>query len=151
MRHSGRMRRPAFLPPGIGLAANLASAGVTHFVRPEFFDQIVPESLPGTARMWTYVSGAAELAVAATLVVPRTRHRGAVLAAVLIASVWPANMKMAFDFRDKPMAQRAFAYVRVPLQLPLFYWCWRVWRATATPDATAVNPRGAGGDPAAAV
>ena len=48
----------------LGLAAVLGTAGVMHFVRPQFFDEIVPHRLPFPPRVWTYVSGVAELACA---------------------------------------------------------------------------------------
>jgi len=47
----------------IGLASLLAVSASAHFLRPRFFDEIVPESLPGSSRMWTFVSGGFELAV----------------------------------------------------------------------------------------
>jgi uncharacterized membrane protein len=101
---------------------------VTHFLRPRFFDDIVPERLPGSQRMWTLASGAAEMAVAATIAVPRTRRTGALLAGGLFLAVWPANFKMAFDWSGRSLLERSLAYGRLPLQLPLVYWAWRVWR-----------------------
>ena len=63
------------------LAGLLAVAGVTHFVRPGFYDPIVPRALPGPARFWTYASGVAELAVAAAVAHPATRRTGGLAAA----------------------------------------------------------------------
>src|SRR6266567_1714395 len=88
------------------LALLLATAGVTHFAAPKPYDRIVPDSLPGPARAWTYGSGAAELAVAAAVAMPRTRRLGALAAAGLFAAVFPANVKMALDWRDRPSAMR---------------------------------------------
>ena len=48
----------------------LAGAGVMHFKAPQVYDAIVPRSLPGNARTYTLVSGAAELAIAAGLALP---------------------------------------------------------------------------------
>ena len=58
-----------------------AGAGVLHFAKPQPFDDIVPDALPGSARSYTYVSGAAELAAAALLANPKTRAAGGVAAA----------------------------------------------------------------------
>ena len=58
------------------LAVLLAVSGITHFAVPRPYDAIVPGSLPGTPRLWTYVSGAAELATAAALASPRTPQMG---------------------------------------------------------------------------
>ncbi|WP_320783790.1 hypothetical protein [Streptomyces sp. CRN 30] len=104
------------------LAGLLATAGVAHFAAPKRFDSIVPRSLPGSARSWTYASGVAELALAAGLVLPRTRRTSARATAALFVGVLPANVKMAADWRDRPTALRAAAYARLPLQVPLVLW-----------------------------
>ncbi len=104
------------------LAGLLATAGVAHFVAPRGFDAIVPKTLPGSARTWTYASGAVELAVAAAVAVPATRRAGGLMAAGLFAAVFPANVKMAYDWRHRPSAARRIAYGRLPLQLPLIGW-----------------------------
>ncbi|MBA8823002.1 putative membrane protein [Saccharopolyspora lacisalsi] len=101
------------------LAGGLAVTGTVHFLRPKPFDTIVPRTLPGSARPWTHVSGVAELACAATVAHPRTRRAGATATAGLLAAVFPANVRMAVDWRNKPRALRYGAYARLPLQLPL--------------------------------
>src|SRR5699024_4393252 len=90
MRHA--RRTSAFL------ATLLGAAGVLHFARPAPFDSIVPPALPGPARTYTYASGAAELATAALLAVPRTRRLGGIAAAALFVAVFPANLQMAYDW-----------------------------------------------------
>ena len=122
-------------PTALGLAALLAVAAVGHFVRPKFFDPLVPEVLPGSQRLWTLVSGAAEGAVAVAVALPRTRRHGALVAALLFLAVWPANFKMALDWSSRPIAQRALAYGRLPLQLPLVYWAWKVHRSHRAGEA----------------
>ena len=106
-------------PSATALTGLLAVAGAAHFVAPAPFDAIVPRALPGRARTWTYLSGAAELAVAAALANPRTRRTGGWLAAGLFVTVLPANVQMALDWADRAPALRAAAWARVPLQLPL--------------------------------
>ncbi|HEX8866663.1 MAG TPA: hypothetical protein VF821_13490 [Lentzea sp.] len=113
----------------MALAALLGLAGVTHFTRPKYYDAIVPRSLPGTPRQWTYVSGVAELALATAVAAPRTRKLGGVLAAAFFVAVFPANVKMALDFRSKSPKARALAYGRLPLQIPLVAWAWKVAKA----------------------
>ncbi|WP_433297251.1 DoxX family protein [Actinoplanes sp. CA-030573] len=112
----------------LGLAGLLATTGTLHFLVPGPFDSIVPRSLPGSPRTWTYLSGAAELAVAAAVALPRTRRAGALAAAALFVGVFPANVKMAVDWRKAPPARRAIAYGRLPLQIPLVLWARRVAR-----------------------
>jgi len=110
------------------LAGLLATSGVLHFATPRPFDAIVPRSLPGSPRTWTLLSGAAELAVAAAIANPGTRRLGGLAAAGLFAAVFPANIKMAADWRHAPPLRRAIAYGRLPLQIPLVLWGLRVAR-----------------------
>lgn len=105
-----------------GLAALLTSTGILHFAVPAQFDAIVPEQLPGAARTWTQLTGAAELGIAALIAMPGTRRLGGLLAAVLFVCVFPANVKMAIDWAAKPAWMRALAYGRLPLQIPLVLW-----------------------------
>lgn len=79
--------------------------------------------------MWTYVSGAAELAVAALVAVPRTRRLGGALALALFVAVFPANIQMAVDWSDRSWGQRLIAYGRLPLQVPLIWLVVRVYRS----------------------
>jgi uncharacterized membrane protein len=111
-----------------GLALLLASAGASHFVVPKFYDDIVPRALPGRARFWTQLSGGAELAVAATVAYRPTRRVGGALAAALLLAVFPANIQMALDWRERPPRERAMAYGRLPLQVPMVLWALRVRR-----------------------
>ncbi|MBQ0889205.1 hypothetical protein KBZ94_30540 [Streptomyces sp. RM72] len=104
------------------LAGLLATAGVAHFAQPRTFDAIVPRSLPGTPRAWTYASGVAEVALAAGLAVPRTRKAAALTAAAFFVGVFPANVKMAWDWRHRPAPQKAAALGRLPVQVPLVLW-----------------------------
>ncbi|WP_394436062.1 DoxX family protein [Streptomyces sp. SGAir0957] len=113
------------------LAGLLAGAGVTHFLLPKPFDSIVPRTLPGSPRAWTYASGAVELALAAGIALPRTRERTANATAAFFVAVAPANVKMAWDWRDRPAALRRVAAARVPLQVPLVLWARKVARDAA--------------------
>ncbi|ALE76453.1 membrane protein [Pseudonocardia sp. EC080625-04] len=131
------MRRPTAHDPrdrrtALALAGLLGAAAVLHAARPEPFDSIVPKSLPGEPRTWTYVSGVAEGAVAAALVHPRTRRAGGWAAAGLFTAVFPANVSMALRWRRKPATYRAIAWGRLPLQVPLVLWALRVARSGRT-------------------
>ncbi|MDF3302879.1 hypothetical protein [Streptomyces tropicalis] len=104
------------------LAGLLAVAGAAHFARPRSFDPLVPRVLPGPPRGWTYAGGAAELALAAGVALPRTRRASARAAAAFFVGVLPGNVQMAVDWRHRPAWQRAAAVGRLPLQLPLVLW-----------------------------
>ncbi|MCY0938817.1 hypothetical protein [Streptomyces sp. H34-S4] len=113
------------------LAGLLASAAVAHVAVPKQFDAIVPRSLPGSPRQWTYVSGAAELALAVGVAHPRTRRVAALATAAFFVGVFPANVKMAADARHRSPALRAVALGRLPLQVPLVLWARKVGRNAA--------------------
>lgn len=108
----------------IALAVLLGGSGVLHFLIPRPYDRLIPRQLPGSARSWTYASGAAELGTAVLLTVPRTRRLGGLLAALLFVAVFPGNVTMAVQTRETPM--RAVALARLPLQWPLVKWALRV-------------------------
>ena len=110
------------------LAPVIATAGVLHFVKPQPFDSIVPPQLPGSARSYTYASGVAELATAALLANKRTRKAGGFAAAALLVAVWPANMYMAWLWRNKPWYLQAISIGRVPLQIPLIRSAWGIYK-----------------------
>ncbi|WP_125079544.1 DoxX family protein [Mycobacterium sp. P7213] len=111
-----------------GLAGLLLGAGAGHFVFPQPFDAIVPPELPGSARMYTYVSGVAELVIGALLLFPRTRRRAGLAAAALFVAVFPANIYSVRLFWAKPW-MRAGTIARLPLQIPMIVAALRVWRA----------------------
>ena len=109
-----------------GLAGLLAAAAATHFLAPRPYDDMVPRSLPGSPRSWTYASGVAELAVAAAVANPASRRKGGLAAAALFVVVFPANVKMVRDWSDRPAPFKAAAIGRLPLQVPLVWWALKV-------------------------
>ncbi len=108
------------------LAAIFAASGVTHLVRPEVFEGIVPRALPAPRRL-VYASGVAELLCAAGLVTPRTRMLAGWGSAALLVVIWPANVQMSVSHarraaRRGDTSSRAMAaatVARLPLQWPL--------------------------------
>lgn len=102
------------------LSGLLAAAGTAHFVAPRGFDAIVPEALPGDPRRWTRLSGVAEVALAAGVAHPRTRRLAAGLTGAFFVAVFPANLQMAADWRNRSPVRRAVAYGRLPSRCR---WC----------------------------
>ncbi|MFH8486784.1 hypothetical protein [Streptomyces longisporoflavus] len=113
------------------LAGLLAGAGVAHLAAPKLFDATVPRSLPGSPRSWTYGSAVVEFALAAGVALPRTRRPAALATAAFFVGVFPANVKMAVDWRSRPAPLRAAAIGRLPLQVPLVLWARNVAEAAA--------------------
>lgn len=115
-------------PEARRLAAMLVGIGTLHFVAPEPFDSIVPAELPGSARFYTYASGVGELATGALLASRRTRKLGALAAAALFVSVFPANVNMVRLWWNKPWPMRLGAIARLPLQIPMITTALKVYR-----------------------
>jgi len=91
------------------------AAGAMHFIRPRFYDEIVPPPLDGQARAVTYASGVAELAGAAALLAGRRRLARWWLLAVL-AAVYPANVRMALRPDEFEQMPRWALWARLPVQ-----------------------------------
>lgn len=104
-----------------------AVAGAMHFVRPSFYEAIVPPPLQRYKREVAIASGIAEL-VGALAVVPRRTRRSARrwLLATLLA-VYPANVYMALEPERFRRIPRSLLWARLPLQ-GLFAWI--TWRGT---------------------
>ena len=119
---------------GRTMAIFLIITGVAHFIFPKPLDSIVPTFLPGNPRAWTYLSGIAEIIIALALLAPLSmkvgttpiRLLGAYAALLLFLAVYPANIKMAIDWRHRSMPSLLIAYARLPLQFGLFYWSWSI-------------------------
>jgi uncharacterized membrane protein len=111
----------------LGLAALLAVTSTLHLVVPRRFDPAVPRWLPGSRWGWEIGSGVAEATCAVLLAVPRTRRLGGHAAAALFVAVFPGNLEMVRTARTP--AARTLTLLRLPLQVPLVRWAWRVARA----------------------
>ena len=51
---------------------------------------------------------------------------GGLLAAGLFVAVFPGNIQMAWDWRDRSRSEQGAAYGRLPLQGPMVWWALRV-------------------------
>jgi uncharacterized membrane protein len=105
--------------------------GINHFVMPRFYDRIIPEQLP-SPRMWTYLSGAAEIVGALGTMHPRTRRPAGWFLIVTLLAIFPANIYMALNAEryDVP-GGTATLIARLPLQALFVYW---VWLANLAPE-----------------
>ena len=119
---SDRPDRPTTLLAGLFLAS-----GVIHLVRPQVFEPIVPAPLREHDRALVRVSGVAEIACTAGLLVPATRPVAGWASAALLVGVFPANVQMTVDHARRARRRRTPAAVgvfvgtlaRLPLQWPL--------------------------------
>lgn len=108
----------------LALAAVMLGTGTLHFVTPKFYDQLIPDSLPGSARAWVYGSGVAELAAGALIVNRKTERLGAWATFAVFLGVWPGNIHDTIQ--NPPTDVRGIAsLIRLPLQIPLLLWALR--------------------------
>ncbi|MFL5873788.1 MAG: DoxX family protein [Solirubrobacterales bacterium] len=120
-------------PLRAALAAFFAFTGTMHFLRPRFFEAIVPPAIESRKQEAVAVSGYAEIAGAALIVHPATRRLGRWWLLGLLISVFPANIHMAvnpeqirgLDLRKMP---RWALWARLPLQPLAMVWVWRATR-----------------------
>ena len=73
------------------MAALYTTAGIMHFVNPEFFLKIVPPYLPWPLAL-VYISGVAEIILGIALCIPATRRFAAFGVILLLVAVFPANV-----------------------------------------------------------
>lgn len=116
----------------------ILGAGVTHFVNPTFFDAIVPPWMPFGERFWTIVSGIAEVLIGIGVLRRSTRKRAALAAFVLFVAVYPANLYMAWDWRDRPFGDQLISLGRLPFQFLFFAWALSVARGAEDAQRTEV-------------
>ena len=116
-------------------SAAFVGAGTMHFVRPDFFEAIVPDWVPD-AQLANRLSGAAEIALGLGLLVPSTRRISALGLVGVLAAVFPANVDMALNDVEvtpgddgrmersvgtAPGPGRVVNWVRLPLQVPMVW------------------------------
>ena len=108
------------LPKDVALLAGLFTvSGVTHLVKPEVFEPLMPAWVPRHRDVIVW-SGLAELGCAAGLLLPGTRRPAGLASALVLLGVFPGNLKMAVDAgRSRSTKFKAIAFGRLPLQLPL--------------------------------
>ncbi|HEX6781736.1 MAG TPA: hypothetical protein VF125_06860 [Solirubrobacterales bacterium] len=116
-----------------GVAALFTFTGTMHFVRPRFFEAIVPPAIEAQKKEVVAISGVAEIAGAALVLHPASRRLGRWWLLALLVAVFPANIHMAvnpdqirgLDLRKIP---RWALWARLPLQPLAMLSVWHVTR-----------------------
>jgi uncharacterized membrane protein len=91
-------------------------AGALHFTHTRWYVAIVPDYLPAHREL-VYVSGVAEIAGGAGLMVPATRRAAGWWLIATLVAVFPANVWMAQHPERYPVpGGRAALYARLPVQ-----------------------------------
>jgi uncharacterized membrane protein len=106
------------------LALLFVGAGIWHFVHPATYLAIMPPRLPAPLSL-VYVSGAFEILGGLGLLPTCTRLLAGWGLLALLVAVFPANVYMAL-IHEQLHIPGWVAWGRLPLQLPLLWWVWRV-------------------------
>jgi uncharacterized membrane protein len=106
------------------LAIVMVFAGVMHFVKPKFYLRIMPPYVPWH-RACVIVSGIAEIALGAALVVDVARPWAAYALIALFVAVFPANVHMALHAKELRVPP-AIGWGRLPFQAVFIAWAWWV-------------------------
>ena len=111
------------------LALFFIAAGTLHFVVPAPYRAIVPSYLPAPATL-VALSGAAEIAGGAGLLVPRLRQAAGLGLIVLLILLLPANVAMLQLYRAGGAVwwQEVLLWLRLPFQGILAWWVWQLSR-----------------------
>lgn len=98
-------------------------AGVLHFARPRWYEEIMPDYLPAHREL-VYASGAAEIAGGLGTLHPRTRRAASWWSVATLLAVFPANVHMALNperYKGVP-GGKAGLYARLPVQAIFIAW-----------------------------
>lgn len=116
-----------------GLAAFFTLAGTMHFLRPRFYEAMVPPAIASRKQEIVAVSGVAEMAGAALVLHPASRTFGRWWLLALLVAVFPANLHMAVNPEQVPgldlrKVPRWALWARLPLQPLAMLWVWQATR-----------------------
>lgn len=112
------------------LAGAMVIIGILHFTNPEPFVKIVPAFLPAPLAL-VYLSGVAEIAGGAGLLLSATRRAAGLGLIALYVAVFPANINMAVNqlsLGNDPVPTWAL-WLRLPFQIVFIAWAY--WVAVA--------------------
>lgn len=104
------------------LALFMITAGIMHFVNPEFFLKVVPPYLPWHSELVS-VSGVCEILLGILLLIPATSRPAAWGMIALLIAVFPANIYVYQNQHVLP-APPIVHLLRLPLQGVLILWAY---------------------------
>jgi|SRR5688572_13961520 uncharacterized membrane protein len=100
-------------------------AGVMHFIKPRWYESIMPPYLPAHSEL-VIASGVAEIAGGLATMHPATRRAGSLWSIATLLAVFPANLHMALnpeDFDHVPGGEAAL-WARLPVQALFIAWAY---------------------------
>lgn len=109
----------------LATGATFVFTGISHFVIPEKFLEMMPLFLPAPLFL-VYLSGVFEILGGIGLTIPKTARLAAFGLILLLLAVFPANIYVAL--KNVPlggfMSYPVYQWLRLPMQLVLIAWVW---------------------------
>lgn len=127
------------------LATIFLVGGVVHLLKPALYRPVMPAALPAHDAL-IFISGIAEMAGGAGLLIPRTRRAAGLGLMLLLVAVFPANIEMLRLYRAQgvPWWGELLLWLRLPLQPVLIWWTWRVMSSAEMKQDKAPDDRAVG-------
>jgi uncharacterized membrane protein len=104
------------------LALFMVGAGMMHFIKPDFYLNIMPPYLPLHLEL-VYLSGFFEIALGVLLVIPRLSRFAAWGIIALLIAVFPANIYV-YQNQEVLPAPPILHFLRLPLQGVFILWAY---------------------------
>jgi uncharacterized membrane protein len=101
-------------------------AGVMHFVKPRWYERIMPPYVPAHREL-VYASGVAEIAGGLATMHPATQRAGSLWSIATLLAVFPANVHMALNaerFEKGVPGGEAALWARLPFQALFIAWAY---------------------------
>ena len=105
------------------MAAMYAFAGLMHFIKPRAYMRIMPDYLP-RHRDLVYLSGAAEILLAAGLCFPETKNPALIGIILMLAVFLLVHFYMLRGEKEGAGIPRWILILRIPLQFGLMAWAY---------------------------
>ncbi|MES2761910.1 MAG: MauE/DoxX family redox-associated membrane protein [Bacteroidota bacterium] len=98
-------------------------AGINHFVKPEFYEKMMPVYLPFHS-FCVYLSGVCEIIFALLLIPKVTRKAAARLIIAMLIVFFIIHIQMLIDNWDNDSVMFWIAVIRIPIQFVLIGWAY---------------------------
>jgi uncharacterized membrane protein len=117
------------------MAAFYVWAGVNHFVRPEFYLNLMPPYFPLHTEM-VYLSGVAEIVLGLLVAIPRTAAMAAWGIILMLIAFLPVHVHMLVNNHLYPEAPTSVLWLRFPIQALFILWAyWYTGRERVSTEA----------------
>ena len=105
------------------MAAFYTIAGINHFVKPEFYEKMMPSYI-SFHWLCVFLSGVCEIVFALLLISSKTRKVAAWLIVAMLIVFFVIHIQMLIDCLDNDDVMFWVSIIRIPIQFILIWWAW---------------------------